>query len=250
MTRIVSRLLAATAGLALVTTLAPAQALPTAEQVRARYIEALGGEKAIRAQTGRHVLAMVEVPAQGIAAPIEIWSSPPNKVYTVTNIPGMGELTSGFDGETAWTNNPATGPLVLDGRALNQMKQQADFHGVLHPEKYVTSAEVTGEAKWEGKDCWVVKVKTTWDEEYTEYYDKATNLLHGMARSQESPMGPLEATTLFTEYKAFEGVLAATVVTVKVMGMEQIVRTEQIDVGVVPDSIFALPAAIKALKKP
>ena len=62
-------------------------------------------------------------------------------------------------------------------------------------------------------------------------------------------MGALQATTLNTDYKAHGGVLSPSLVTIKVMGIEQVVRTESVELGPVPDSIFALPAAIKALKK-
>ena len=248
MIRLSVRLATAAAGIALATTMAAAQ-LPTVKQVQDRYIEALGGRKAIENQGSRHILAIVEVAAQGISAPIEIWAAPPNRFYTATNIPGLGEITSGYDGETAWSINPAVGPTIMEGRALDQLRQQTDLLGVLHPEKYVASASVSQELMWEGKTCYELKIKTTWGEEYTEYYDKATGLLHGTARSQESPMGALQATTLSTDYKAHGGVLSAMLVTVKVMGIEQVVRTESVELGPVPDSIFALPAAIKALKK-
>jgi hypothetical protein len=36
---------------------------------------------------------------------------------------------------------------------------------------------------------------------------------------------------------------------IQAMGMEQIVRSDSISVAPIPDSIFALPAEIKALKK-
>ena len=248
MTRLSSRLGLAVAGLALITTTAAAQ-LPTAKQVQDRYIEALGGKTAIAAQGARHILATVEIASQGISAPIEIFAAPPNKFYTVTNIPGLGEITSGYDGETAWSINPAVGPSIMDGKALEQLKQQTDMVGTLHPEQYIESATVTRELEWEGKTCYEMKIKTKWGEEYTEYYAKDTGLLHGNMREQQSPMGALQATTISTDYKRFGGVLMAALVTVKVMGIEQVVRTETVDFEPVPESVFALPAAIKALKK-
>lgn len=248
MTRFPARLTLAVAGLALATTTAAAQ-LPTAKQVHERFVQAMGGRAAIEAQGPRHVLAMVEVASQGISAPIEIFAAPPNKFYTVTNIPGLGEITSGYDGETAWSINPAMGPSIMDGKALEQLKQQTDLVGMLHPERYIESSTVTREVEWEGKTCYEVKVKTKWGEEYTEYYAKDTGLLHGNTREQQSPMGAMQATTISSDYKTFGGVMVATLVTVKVMGIEQVVRTESIDFEPIPESVFALPAAIIALKK-
>lgn len=223
---------------------------PTWEQIRTRYVEALGGRAAIEAQKGHTIHGTVEVAAQGITAPIRIWTAPPNKFATQVTIPGMGESRSGFDGETGWSDNPAMGQTLLEGTALNQMKQQSDYYGALNPDRWLESATVTGEKQFEGKACWEVKLKTTWGEEYTEYYDKETGLAHGSVRSQESPMGTMQATSITSDYRKQGGVMMPSLITVKVMGMAQVVRMDSVKVGPVPDSVFELPASIKALKKP
>lgn len=244
------RSLAAAAALLLVGTAGLSAQAPTWEQVRTRYIAAMGGRAAIEAQQGRTIYGKVEVAAQGISAPITIWSAPPSRFVSHVSIPGMGDSRSGFDGETGWSDNPAMGQMLLEGRGLEQMKQQADFHGVLHPDKYLASATVTGEKQFEGKACWEVKLTTTWGEEYTEYYDKETGLGHGSVRSQESPMGAMQATTVTSDYQVHGGVRIPTVITVKVMGIAQVVKVDSVKVGPVPASVFELPASIKALKKP
>jgi len=230
---------------------ASAQApLPTAAQIHARWIEALGGRTALEAMTARTMWGRVELPAQGLGGPIAVWSAAPSRLRTETEITGFGGSTSGFDGETAWVINPATGPMILEGPALEQLRQQADFHGALHPERHVESAEVLAETTFAGNAAYQVKVRTKWGEEYMDYYDKATGLMLGNVRKQETPMGALEATTTLEEWRTFGGVKTPMVVRVRVMGMEQVIRADSISVAPIPDSMFTLPPEIKALKKP
>jgi hypothetical protein len=142
------------------------------------------------------------------------------------------------------------GPMLLEGIALDQMKQQADMTAVLDPSKYVTLRETTGEAEHGGAPCWVVTVTTKWTETYTECYDKATGLLSATIRKQATPMGELEATTVYSDYKAFDGVKLSTTIRVSTMGIEQVIRIDSMSTKPIPDSVFELPKEIKALKKP
>jgi len=227
-----------------------AQARPTGTQLYDRYIEASGGRAAMQGMTSRHVWGRFEVPSQGMGGPIEIFSAAPSRLLTKIEIPGFGSSASGFDGEVGWVLNAAMGPMLLDGLALDQMKQQADMEGVLHPDRYVTSRETTGEAEHGGKPCWVVTVKTRWNESYTECYDKETGLLSATIRKQATPMGELEGTTLYGEYKKLGGMLMSTVMHASTMGIEQVVHIDSVSTRPIPDSVFALPKEIRALKKP
>ena len=227
-----------------------AQAKPSGDELYNRYVEATGGKAAMQKITSRHVWGHFEVPAQGMSGPIEILSASPMKMLTKAEVPGMGSTTSGLNGETGWMLNPAMGPMLVEGTALDQMKQQADMEAMLNPSKYVASRETTGEANHGGSPCWVVTVTTKWKENYTECYDKATGLLSATIRKQSTPMGDLEATTVYAAYKAFDGLKMSTVITASTMGIEQVIRIDSVSTRPIPDSVFELPSEIKALKKP
>jgi hypothetical protein len=226
-----------------------AQGRPPASELYAKYIEAMGGREALLRHDFRHAWGRFEVPTQGITGPLEIMAAAPAMMLTRFEIPGMGSVSTGFDGETGWMLNPAMGPMLLDGMGLNQMQQQADFHAAVNPEKFVASRETTGEAEFDGKPCWSVTVTTTWQETYTECYDKATGLLIGLTRKQSTPMGELEAHTTMSDYKTWDGMKMATVIRVSTLGIEQVVRFDSVSHKPFATSVFALPAEIKALKK-
>jgi len=226
-----------------------AQGLPTAAALHDRFIEAIGGRDAVAAQQGRTIWAHFEVPSQGMTGPLQISISPPNKVFTKTQIPGMGSSTSGFDGEVAWTVNPAMGPMLLEGKALEQARQEADVLSLLNPDRYITSSETVAEEPFEGKPAYKVKVRTRWDEEYHQFYDKGSGFLVGLIRTQSTPMGDIEATTVMSDYEKHGALAMPTQTTVRVMGIEQRILVDSVKVGPVPDSVFALPPEIKALRK-
>ena len=226
------------------------QEKPTGDELYNRYVEATGGKGALQKITSRHVWGSFEVPAQGISGPIEMISANPMKMLTKIEVPGMGSITSGLNGDTGWMMNPAMGPMLIDGLALDQMKQQADVQAMLEPGKYVASRQTTGEAEYGGKPCWVVTVTTKWKESYTECYDKATGYLSATIRKQSTPMGELETTTQYLDYKVFDGIKVATTIRASTMGIEQVIKIDSMSTKPIPDSVFELPAEIKALKKP
>jgi hypothetical protein len=65
---------------------------------------------------------------------------------------------------------------------------------------------LTGIEKVEGKDAYVVEVKTKAGREVTFYYDVASGLKVKQSEVSESPQGSVEVSTLYTEYKTFNGI--------------------------------------------
>jgi hypothetical protein len=227
---------------------APAAAqLPSAKDLQAKHIQALGGPDAIKKHTQMHITGNFEVPAQGISGTMEIWSLAPDKMLSVQEIPGVGTIKAGYDGATAWQMNPMTGASVLSGKQLDQIKQQADLHSVLTPEKYIESQETVEKTTFDGKEAYKVKVVTKAGETYYEYYDASTGLNIGMQRSIESQMGPIEATTMVGDYKSVDGQLFPTKMRQSAMGMESVIVFSKIEFAGVDPALFELPKEIKAL---
>ncbi|UCG88864.1 MAG: hypothetical protein JSW71_10140 [Gemmatimonadota bacterium] len=221
--------------------------LPSGEQIRERYINALGGVQALQSPKSSHVTGTFEIPAQGITGSMEMFGAAPDKLYTRMEMPGAGLVRTGYDGEVAWTINSVMGPMLIEGPTLQQLRQQADFYSVLHLERHIDSFEPVARKEFEGKSCYEVRVTTKWGEEYLEYYEVDTGLQAGTVRTQESPMGPIEATTVVSEYGKFGAILVPTKVEQRAMGMLQVMTIVTVEYDTVADSMFAIPPEIKAL---
>ncbi|KPK62184.1 MAG: hypothetical protein AMS21_08010 [Gemmatimonas sp. SG8_38_2] len=221
--------------------------LPTGREVIDRYVEAIGGEKAIREVSAQHMVGKMELRAQGVSADMEIFTAPPNKMLVKIEIPAVGSISTGFDGEVGWGINPMTGPMVLEGRELDQMRQQADQFASLHPDHLIESLETVEKTEFQEHTCYKVKVVTTWGEEYYEYFDVDSGLIIGVERTQSSPMGEIPVTSIISDYKEFGNLLVATKTVQQTMGVEQILTVSELENVDLDPAMFELPAEIKAM---
>jgi len=239
-------------GALLLAPLAPAasqDALPSGREVIDRFIEAIGGADAIKAQGGRHMMGSFAIPAQGIGGSLDVYAQPPNKMLVKVSLQGIGEIMTGYDGTTAWALNPMIGPQVLDSTQLRQLQQQADFYSSLYPDTQIAALETVGTETFEGAACYNVKVTTTWGETYNEFFSTETGLQMGSRRKQESPMGAVEIVAVSSDWRVVEGMKVPFKSVQRTMGIEQIITVDSVSVVSVPDSMFALPPEIQALLK-
>ena len=215
-----------------------------ASDVYTRYVEALGGREALQRYSSSRAVGEFSMPMQGIGGDLEVFAAVPNLMLVRVEITGIGTVRQGYDGEVGWSINPATGSMVLEEMMLDQMRQQADFLGPLGIEAYVDSARVVADTVFDERPCQKVRLVTNWGEEYFEYYDVESGLLAGTVRKQASPMGPLETTTVVSEYQDFGGILVPTMTVQETMGMEQVITVTAVEFDTVDPAVFTLPAEI------
>ncbi len=223
------------------------QDLPSADELMVRFVESIGGAEAVASHTSRLVAGTFAVPAQGLSGSVEVYAAAPDRQFSRIEIGGVGVIRNGYDGEVGWMIHPAMGALTLDGRALDQTRQQADFYAPLHTDLYVTSRETIEEADFEGRATYKVKVTTTWEEEYFEFYDIETGRLSGTIRSRSTPMGDIESTNLLLDYRELDGYWVPMKTVTRALGVEQVFTFERIEFDAVDDAVFELPVEIQAL---
>ena len=108
--------------------------LPPASEVIGKFIKAIGGKEAYSKIESQHGKGKFELAAQGISGDLEVFHKRPNKLRVKVGIPSIGDILTGFDGKVGWSMNAATGPMLLEGKALEQMREQADFDSVFNEE--------------------------------------------------------------------------------------------------------------------
>ena len=233
-------------------TLALAQAkatssLPPAKEVIAKYVKALGGKEAILKYSSTHVKGRSEMPAQGIKGTLEVFAAKPDKLKVKVDLPGVGNVIYGYDGKVGWSIDPILGPMVMDGKRLEQLKKEANYYSTLHDDTDFKSMETLEATQFEGKECYKLKLVRESGDESTEYYDAKTGFLVGLTATQESPLGPVTVTSVASDYKKFGNMMMATKTTQTMAGIQQIMTIESVEYNTVADSEFELPPQIKAL---
>jgi hypothetical protein len=226
-----------------------ATALPTARAIIDRHVKEIGGRDAVLAQTSTHATGTVSLPAAGLTGKLEAFHAKPNKFIQRMTLPGIGDIEEGFDGTIGWSISPLTGPTLLDGRLLEQRKFDADFFEDLKsPDRYqsMTTVEKT---TFQGRPVYKIQLVRKGGGEDTEFYDVETGLKAGAITTRDSPMGAMQGTTAWSDYKKFGALLQPVTTRVSVMSTEMVMAITAVEYDRVDPSVFSVPPQIKALVK-
>jgi zinc protease len=120
-----------------------------------------------------------------------------------------------------------------DEKDKEEMNEKAAFFGDAYLLKQTGNKyEVTGIEKVDGKDAYVLHVKTAAGREFTNYYDVATGLqVKSSSVRDAGPMGQITIQTFLSDYKAFNGVQIPTHVVVDLGQFKQDITFKDIKVN-------------------
>jgi hypothetical protein len=231
-------------------TTATASSLPAGRAIIDRYVQAIGGRDAVMRHSSIRYVGTFEMPAAGMKGNLTLVQAAPNKMAMIMDLPGMGQMVSGYDGTVGWSINPVQGPRVLAGKELDQLREDAGPAAMLRSADRIRSAETIELTSMGGHACYKVKITYNSGRESFDCYSPETGLLVGLTTIQESPMGSVQVTTLFDEWKEFGGLKTATKQRLQMLGQEQLLTIERIEFDR-PDDATAveIPEQVKPLVK-
>jgi len=226
---------------------APASAqLPAAQSLIDKYEQATGaasnpydGISSIRTSLN------MSNPAAGMTLSMQIDAILPDKFVMRMDIPGVGEMRSGYDGNVGWSLNPMQGPQILAGAELEAVRNPASSISSPGMTDDIASAETTGESEVDGKPCYVVKLSMKSGENADACFDAESGLLVRQIVSQ----GGVEVESLFQDYKKFGPVTMPSRIVARAAGQEQIITIDSVEYDAVDPAALKLPAEVEALVK-
>ena len=118
-------------------------ALPSVDAVIARYVEALGGEAALRKITTRVAQGKMESPTFGAWGPYEEQAKAPDRLVQAFIPKRYGVVQLCFDGRTAWTETPEYGVEEAKGKRAAELRRGADFYYPLRLKELYSGLTVT-----------------------------------------------------------------------------------------------------------
>jgi len=228
---------------------APNAELPAARTIIDRHIQAIGGRKAILGHQSTRITGTVTVSGNGMSGDFEIFAMKPDKALSKVTLGGIGDLVEAYDGTHAWSSSPMTGPMLSQGKELEQRKFDADFYGELHDPARYTSITTTEKTTFQGRPCYKLSLVRKDGAEDFDFYDVETGLKAGTIATRESPMGAVTSTVWQGDYKKFGDVMQPTTIKQTNTGVELVMKVSTVEYDGVPPSTFEAPAAIKALIK-
>ena len=184
---------------------AAAPSLPTVDQVLAKYVQALGGEQALRKVTSRLITATWELPTgpggnTPVPAQLERYIKAPNLTMSVNRTP-MFTTAQGFDGTTAWLED-AKG-LVTEAPAIDQghLKRSSDLYQSLDLKQQFPKLAVTSIEKVNGHDAYVMVGIPEGEQPERLFFDAQSGLLLREEILVTTPIGDNPIAVEYDDYR-------------------------------------------------
>ena len=247
MTAVLTALSVVNAGAQQAASVSPA--LPAASVLVAKYASAIGAPAMIRAPQITTKGGMV-MSAAGINATFEMVQLAPNRMQMMTTIPGVGSIQVGYDGTMAWSVDPMQGPRVLAGKELDEIREEADPRAAARAPELFSSLQTVADTTMGGERCYLVKLTWKSGRETFDCYSPASGLMVGSRSVQETSMGAIPVTTVYSDYKKFGDFMMPTKTVQSMMGQQQVMTILSVEVGTGAGVTIAAPPEIKALVKP
>lgn len=219
-------------------------AMPTADQVIDKYVQALGGKAAIEKLTSRAAKGSFDMPAMNVSAPIESYNKAPNKTVFILEIPGFGSVGRGYDGTTGWSQNPQEGLREMSGAELAMMKRGAEFNREIRLKQLYPQMTVKGKEKVGEREAYLIEATPAGGAPEKMYFDTQTGLLIRYDFEAETPQGKFSTQSSFDDYKEVDGVKMPFTVRQSSSAGDFIIKFTEVKHNVpVDDAKFNKPAA-------
>jgi hypothetical protein len=234
---------------------AQAAELPTPDRLLAKYVDALGGETALRSVTARRITASMELPpdVRGVAPTLHAlaqtyWKAPNQWVTTLQT--ANGATARGFDGGVAWAQDikgvvtETTG--AIPAPPLARVKRNADFYEALNLKQAYSQLTTRGIVRVRDREAYLVVGVPAGDLPEQLYFDKETGLLLRKGTATPTAFGDYAVQTDYDDYREVGGVKIPYVV--RTIGVSPADNTttyvEKIEINPTVDAArFAKPAS-------
>jgi zinc protease len=221
---------------------------PAPEAILDRYIEVTGGQAAYEKRKTAAVHGAVEIAAVGLKGTLVEYFEDPGKYYMAMDLAGVGKIESGLSNGVAWDNSVLQGARIKTGEEKAQALREADINSLYHWREVYSKAEFAGEETVEGEPCYKLVLTPAEGKPESMYFEKKSGLMRKTTVVAASPYGDIQAESISTVYRRFDGILAPSKITGKMAGQELIVTVESMQTNQdIPAERFALPDEVKAL---
>jgi len=179
---------------------------PTVDQILDKYVQAIGGRQAIEKITSRVTKGAFEISSMGLKGELEAYAKAPNKLLTIRNFSGIGEISDGYDGKVAWSQDPRTGLREKSGLELAAVARTSDIHFPIKIRQLYSKLEFKGKEKVEKREAYVILATPAEGAPMKMYFDTQTGLISRTATELETPQGQFHIETTMDDYREVDGV--------------------------------------------
>lgn len=178
---------------------------PSADDLIAKYLSAVGGADAMKHITSRVMKGALT--AMGREAAIDLYTKAPNKRVSISHMSPTSESYTAFDGAIGWLSNTGSPAREMSPPEAFAASLDADFYLVadlktlfpqLRPGRRPTEIA--------GMMCDSISGTHPGQLPVTLYFDQKTGLLQRLVRYTDTPMGRMPTQIDYADYRETDGV--------------------------------------------
>ena len=214
--------------------------LPAPDALLDKYVQALGGAKAIGAVSTRVIQGTATFFGQEV--PIEIYNKTDRRI-SLMHTPN-GDSVTAFDGHGGWLASPGRPTMEMHGAEIDAARMDADLQFALHLKQNYSEFKAEQLEKIAAHEAYLVSASNPNQPPLQLYFDKDSGLLVRLVRYADSPLGLNPTRIDFDAYSAVDGVQVPHRWTVARPSGQFTIQAKEIQQNVpVSDEKFAKPAA-------
>ena len=182
---------------------------PAAEQILAKYYQAIGGEQkaaGLKSLIGRGNYTVYDDPEPH---PVELYAKSPNQRMFVMHTPN-GDSTATCDGVSAWTATPQTDTpfavLTLSGGALEGAKVDAALTLPSQIKQILVKWKTGPLSNIDDEDMQILQGTTASGYNVKLYFDAKSGLLVRQVHYTDTPIGAIPIQVDYSDYREVAGV--------------------------------------------
>jgi len=180
------------------------EALPAAEDVLAKAVEAIGGKERLDTIESSHSTGRMSMPGLNIGGDIETWWKGED-FYQESMMPGVGRIRQGKKGSTMWSEDPILGLRKLEGKEAEQAEWVASISLAADWKRFFTTAKTIGVREIDGQRVYDVLLTTAAGDQVTLSFEADSGLSIGVSFDQAHPMGTMPIKIKLEDYRDVEG---------------------------------------------
>ena len=221
--------------------------LPSGESLIQKAFEVTGGEKTTAKFKATTMSGKLEMGGGSLVGTVLMYQAD-GKSYTTLELPGIGKVEEGFDGQTAWEMSALQGVRVKEGAERDLSVRGAKLTPLSGWRDSYTAVKTIGEEDVDGQPAWKVEMTPTTGKPEIFYLDKKSGLPVRMSMSMPTAMGEIAVDQRLGDYRMVTGVQTPFLMVMNAMNQVMTMKFDKVSYEEsVPEGRFDLPAAVKTM---
>lgn len=222
--------------------------LPSADQILAKYLHAVGGADAIQKISSRVQKGTVNFGEHKF--PVEVFTQAPDKRTSVMHLPNGDSITA-YDGHNGWMAAPGRPVHEMSAADLAAAQLDADLHFPVNAKNMFSDLSTERTEKMGDRQMYVVSALREGQPPVKLFFDEQSGLLLRLVRYAESPLGRNPTQIDYADYRDSAGVKIPYRWTVARPGGRFSIQVDELQQNVgIDDAKFAKPAGASPDQKP